>query len=67
MLLEKKLIDIDLIPYEAGQIEVTYEKTKRIVERSRKFNEPKLMHGFEYLYNEMKKRDQKLRQEAHAR
>ncbi len=60
MLLEKKLIDLDLIPFGAGQIEVTYEKMKPIVEGSRKrFTEPELMHGFEYLYNEVKKREQR--------
>ncbi len=63
MLLEKKLIDIDLIPFKGEQVRGTYEKLKPLVEGSReKFREPSLMHGFEYLYNEIKKREQKLQQ-----
>jgi len=60
MLLEKKLIDIDLIPFRAGQVKGTYEKLKPLIEGSRsKFDEPELMHGFEYLYNEVKKIEQR--------
>ena len=59
-LLQKGLIDIDLLPLENGQISITWEKIKPILEGSRKkFNEPKLGKGFEYLYNEVKKREQK--------
>jgi len=60
-LLQKGLIDIDLLPLENGQISITWEKIKPILEGSRKkFNEPRLGKGFEYLYNEVKKREQKL-------
>jgi hypothetical protein len=59
-LLQKGLIDIDLLPLENGQIRITWEKIKPILEGSRKkFNEPRLGKGFEYLYNEIKKREQK--------
>jgi hypothetical protein len=59
------LIDIDLLPLENGQIIITWEKIKSILEGSRKkFNEPKLGSGFEYLFNEVKKREQKLQSKA---
>jgi hypothetical protein len=62
-LLQKGLIDLDLLPLETGQISIMWEKMEPILEGSRKkFNEPKLGQGFEYLYNEMKKREQKLQQ-----
>jgi hypothetical protein len=58
-LLQKGLIDLDLLPLETGQISIMWEKMEPILEGSRKkFNEPKLGQGFEYLYNEMKKREQ---------
>jgi hypothetical protein len=58
--LQKGLIDIDLLPLENGQIRITWEKIKPILEGSRKkFNEPKLGSGFEYLFNEVKKRGQR--------
>ena len=58
-LLQKGLIDIDSLPLETGQINQAWEKLKPIIEGSRKrFNEPKLGSGFEYLYNEVKKREQ---------
>lgn len=59
-LLQKRLRDIDLLPIPYGQVKVTWEKMKLLVEGSRKhFNEPKLAHGFEYLYDELKKREQR--------
>lgn len=59
-LLQKRLIDIDLLPIPYGQVKVAWEKMKPLVEGARKhFNEPKLAHGFEYLYNEMKRREQR--------
>jgi hypothetical protein len=62
-LLQKGLIDIDLLPLEVGQITNAWEKLGFILEGSRrKFNEPKLGSGFQYLYNEVKKREQKLQQ-----
>ena len=64
-LLQKGLIDIDLLPLETGQITHAWEKLSFILEGSRrKFNEPKLGSGFEYLYNEVKKREQKLQLKA---
>jgi hypothetical protein len=61
-LLQKGLIDLDLLPLEAGQISNMWEKLSPMVEGSRKkFNEPKMGCGFEYLYNEVKKREQKLK------
>ena len=58
-LLQKGLIDLDLLPLETGQISIMWEKLKPILQGSRKkFNEPKVGQGFEYLYNEMKKREQ---------
>jgi len=62
-LLQKGLIDLDLLPLETGQISIMWEKLNPILEGSRKnLNEPKVGQGFEYLYNEMKKREQKLQQ-----
>jgi hypothetical protein len=59
-LLHKGLIDLDLLPLETGQIIITWEKIKPIIEGSRKkFNEPKLGYGAEYLCNELKKREQR--------
>jgi hypothetical protein len=59
-LLQKRLIDIDLLPMPYGQVKVTWEKIKPIIEIGRKrYNEPKVGQGFEYLYNEMKKREQR--------
>ena len=62
-LLQKGLIDIDLLPLETGQVTNAWEKLSFILEGSRKkFSEPKLGSGFEYLYNEVKKREQKIQQ-----
>ena len=59
-LLQKGLIDLDLLPLEAGQISIMWEKLSPILKGSRKkFNEPKFGCGFEYLYNEVKKREQR--------
>ena len=60
-LLQKGLIDLDLLPLEFGQIDIMWKKLGPIIEGSRKkFNEPKLGQGFEYLHDEVKKRSQKL-------
>ena len=59
-LLQKGLIDIDLLPFGTGQAKVTWEKIKPLLEVARKkFNEPKMGQGSEYLYNELKKREQR--------
>jgi hypothetical protein len=67
-LLQKGLIDLDLLPLETGQIINMWEKLSPVLEGSRKkFNEPKMGCGFEYLYNELKKREQKLQKsETHS-
>ena len=58
-LLQKGLIDIDLLPVEVGQVANAWEKLGFVLEGSRrKFNEPRLGSGFEYLYKEVKKREQ---------
>ena len=57
-LLEKGLIYIDLVPFRAGRVKITWEKIKPMIEVGRKrFNEPKFGYGSEYLANEMKKRE----------
>jgi len=59
-LLQKGLIDIDLLPIPYGQVKLFWEKMEPIKEGARKyFNEPKLAQGLEYLYNEMKRREQR--------
>jgi hypothetical protein len=58
-LLQKGLIDLDLLPLESGQISMMWEKLSPILKGGRKrFNEPKMGYGFEYLYNIIKKREQ---------
>jgi hypothetical protein len=58
MLLKRGLIDPDMA-YDLFSIAILWEKLKPIVEGVRKhFNEPRLFEDFEYLYNEMKKREQ---------
>jgi len=62
ILLCRKLIDIrlvdDLFSY---IIKATWEKIKRVVEEVRKRNNaPQIFEWFEYLYNEMQKREQQL-------
>ena len=62
-LLQKGLIDIDLVPFRAGQVKITWEKMKPMIEGARKrFNEPEFGYDAEYLANEVKKREQKLQQ-----
>jgi hypothetical protein len=64
-LVKKRLIDIDLLPFAHGQVKATWEKMNPILEGSRKrFNEQRIGYGFEYLYNEMKKREQKLQRKS---
>jgi len=59
MLLKKGLIDADLIPLTYGQVKLTWEKIKPVIEGGRKkFNEPKLGDEVEYLCSELEKRQQ---------
>jgi hypothetical protein len=63
VLLHKKLIDIDLVDELLGDsIQLTWEKLKNMLEEARKRYRPEAYVHFEYLYNEMKKREQKLQQ-----
>jgi len=60
ILLHKKLIDIELVDdLFSMHIKMNWEKIKPIVEGRRKeWNTPAYWEWFEYLYNEMKKREQ---------
>jgi ribosomal protein L14E/L6E/L27E len=64
ILLERKLIDIELVDdMFTMPIKTTWEKLRDITLETRKVrNEPTDLEWFEYLYNEMKKREQKLQQ-----
>ena len=60
-LLQKKLVDYEIV--RQLPIAMTWNKVKPIVEGVRKqWNSPAMYEEFEYLYNEMKKREQKLQQ-----
>jgi len=60
VLLQMGLLDIELVErLTHGHAIRTWEKLKPLIERYRKArNDPKLVEGFEYLYNELKKREQ---------
>jgi len=62
VLLRRKLIDIGLVDdLLTAPIKVTWEKMKPVAEGYRKeLNLPTVMEYFEYLYNEMQKREQTL-------
>jgi len=62
ILLRRKLIDITLVDdLQSTDIILTWHKMKPIVEGWRKhFNRPQMSEWFEYLYNEMQKREQQL-------
>jgi len=63
VLLNRKLVDIELVDdLFHSPILYTWEKMKPIVEGSRKQFNVKSLEWFEYLYNEIKKREQKLQQ-----
>ena len=64
VLLQKKLIDINLVDaLFAIPLKYMYERMKPIIEGNKEqFHNPRVFEYFEYLYNEMKKRDQKLQQ-----
>jgi hypothetical protein len=60
MLLKRGLIDADLIPLTYGQVKVTWEKIKPVIEGGRKrFNEPKLGDEVGYLCSELEKREER--------
>jgi hypothetical protein len=62
VLLQKKLIDINLVDaLFAIPLKYMYERMKPIIEGNKEqFQNPRVFEYFEYLYNEMKKREQKL-------
>jgi len=63
-LLYRRLIDFELA-CEVLPVSMTWEKIKAIVEGSRQqYNMPKFYEWFEYLYNEMKKREKQLQQKG---
>jgi hypothetical protein len=64
ILLKRKLIDIELVDdMFTTPIKWTWEKIKeQTLETRRVRNQPEILEWFEYLYNEMKKREQKLQQ-----
>ena len=64
VLLSKKLVDIDLIDQLFGyNIILVGTKIMPIIEEGRKrYDLPRIWTNFEYLYNEMKKREQTLQQ-----
>jgi hypothetical protein len=61
ILLKRKLIDIELVDdMFTSPIKRTWEKVKDIMLEARKArDEPEIFEWFEYLYNEMEKREQK--------
>jgi len=62
-LLNRKIVSTDLVQQLFSQlIQIMWEKSKPIQEGLRKkYNQPKWGEWFEYLYNEMKKSEQKLK------
>ena len=64
VLLHKKLIDIAVVDdLFSSPIKISWEKLKPIAEGERKqFGRPQIWEWWEYLYNEMHKREQKLQQ-----
>ena len=66
VLLSKKLVDIDMIDQLMGyNIMMIGTKTMPIIEQPRKrLNLPRVWTNFEYLYNEMKKREPQIQQKG---
>ncbi len=62
VLLRRKLVDIAVVDdLFSSPIKITWEKLKHIAEGERKQSgRPQIWEWWEYLYNEMKKREQKL-------
>jgi hypothetical protein len=61
ILLNRKMVSIDLVEQMYSQsIKIMWEKSKPIQEGLRKkYNQPKWGEWFEYLYNEVKKKEQR--------
>ena len=66
VLLHKKLIDIAVVDdLFSSPIKISWEKLKFVAEGERKqFGRPQIWEWWEYLYNEMQKRERKLQQSA---
>jgi hypothetical protein len=64
ILLQRKLVDTTMIEdLFGGVIARTWETVKTaVIKGRRQLNDPTIYYYFEYLYNEMKKREQKLQQ-----
>ena len=64
VLLHRKLIDIGLVDdLFSSPIKSTWEKMEPLESVARKYyNSPQIGEWFEYLYNEMQKREQRLQQ-----
>ena len=64
VLLQKKLIDINLVDaLFSVPLKFMYERMKPIIEGNKQqFHNQRVFEYFEYLYNEMQKREQKLQQ-----
>jgi len=64
VLLHRKLVNIDMLADFLGESAILmWEKMKPVIEGVRKqYNTPKAFQWFEYLYNEMQKREQRLQQ-----
>ena len=62
VLLHRKLIDITVVDdLFSSPIKISWEKMRDIAEGERKqFGRPQIWEWWEYLYNEMQKREQKL-------
>jgi len=64
ILLHRKLIDIEMVDeLFSFYIKAAWEKLKPLIEGRRNDLDPKFRKSFEYLYNEMQKREQKLKAE----
>jgi hypothetical protein len=66
ILLGRRLIDNDLVDdLFSVPVRLAWERMKVLIQEDRKqTNEPRTWEWFEYLYNEMKKREQKLQPES---
>jgi hypothetical protein len=66
VLLHRKLIDIAVVDdLFSSPIKISWEKMKPVAEGERRqFGRPQIWEWWEYLYNEMQKREQKLQQSA---
>jgi len=63
ILAKRRLVDIDpVFDFWSGDIPDLWEKIKPLVEGMRKKSNSPILVNAEYLYNEMKKREQKIQQ-----